>query len=125
PSVNRIRFFSASALAKAPKFRFAASCSAADAMDLVPSGLFGLRGARRLEKLDRPAGLLDRRNRRLRGPGDLELHGGLQLAIAEEANAVLLAPDHARFLEGGGGDDGAGIEPAGIDRLLHAAEADL
>jgi hypothetical protein len=35
PSVNQIRFFSSSALANAPKFRFEASCSAADAMRSV------------------------------------------------------------------------------------------
>ena len=57
--------------------------------------------------------------------GDLELHRGLELAIAEKTDAVLLAPDHARFLEGGGGDRRLGIEPAGVDRLLDAAKADL
>src|SRR5262249_56050946 len=43
PSVNQMRFFSSSALASAPKLRFAASCSAAETMfgflppPLVPS----------------------------------------------------------------------------------------
>jgi hypothetical protein len=36
--VNQMRFFSSSAFAKAPKFRLAASCSAADAMDVPLKG---------------------------------------------------------------------------------------
>ena len=35
PSVNQMRFFNSSALAKAEKLMFAASCSAADAMETL------------------------------------------------------------------------------------------
>src|SRR5215471_8804124 len=100
-------------------------CPAQDRRDPLPlRGLFfrlGLGG----EDLDRAAGLLDRRHRRLRGAIDLEIQLGLDLARAEQPHAVLGAAQHARPDQRGDVDRVLRVELAGIDRGLNAAEIHL
>src|SRR5690606_23494559 len=125
PSVNQMRFFNASALAKAPKLRFAASCSAADAMARSAPALFRRLRFRPAEDLHGSPGLFYGGNRRRRGPGDLEGDRSLQFAVTKDAHTVADPLDHAGRLQRFRGDRLSRIEPAGIDRLLHPAETDL
>src|SRR4029079_15180711 len=105
PSVNQMRFFSSSALASAEKLILAASCSAAETIESsLPrapfrqiwgsGGLFALFNLR-CQDFDRTAGLLDRGHGRFGSPIDLEIHLGLDLAVAQEPHAVLGAPHQA------------------------------
>src|SRR5262249_48462568 len=70
------------------------------------------------------AGLFNRRNRRLRRAINDEIDLGLELAVAQEAHAVVRAPQYARIDQDGGVDLGAVIEmqATSIDSRLDAAE---
>src|SRR4051812_21666531 len=106
-----MRFFSSSALASAEKLRLAASCSAAETIEsslTAPltcqcrqiwgsGGLFAL-FTLRCQDFDRAAGLLHRRHRRFGGAEHLEIHLGLELAVAEQPHAVL-GPAHQAGLD--------------------------
>src|SRR6185312_12210421 len=83
----------------------------------------GLR--RRRQDLHRPARLLDRLARRLRRAPDREFSLGLELAIAEQLHAGLLAPHQTGLDHGGGVDRRLDVDEAGVDRRLHLAEVDL
>src|SRR5262245_7881842 len=141
-----MRFFSSSALARAEKLRLAANCSAAETISrsgLTPprwSYVVGrgckFHGPRRRpsgdlffrlggENRHRAAGLFDRGDRRLGGAGDRQRHLGLELAVAEQAHAVLGPPQDAGLDQRLRVDRRLGVELAGIDRLLNAAEIDL
>src|SRR6476469_9406231 len=87
---------------------------------LLRSGEFGRVLA--LDQLDRAAGLLDRLARTLRHAGDLERQLGLELALAEQAHAVLAAAREAGGLERVMVERALAIELAGIDRLLDRAD---
>src|SRR5205085_9567830 len=52
---------------------------------------------RRCQDLYGPAGLLDRRDGRLRRAVDFDIQLGFNLAAAQQPNARLGAPDHAGF----------------------------
>src|SRR5215210_7539456 len=99
-----MRFFSSSALASAEKLRLAASCSAAETIEssltapqtcqirarqIWGSGGFFALFTLRCQDFDRAAGLLDRGDGRLGGAVNLEIHLGLELAVAEQPHAVL------------------------------------
>src|SRR6516162_179469 len=87
----------------------------------TPSGrLFARRLGR--QDLNRTAGLLYRRHGRFRRAPHRKRHFGLDLATAEKPHSVLLPPQHAGFDQRCAVDLGRSIEPAGVDRLLHAAE---
>src|SRR6185503_15526269 len=129
-----MRFFSSSALASAPKLRFAASCSAAETMarrsEVRPVAIWGSGGRfarllRRRQDRDRAAGLFHRGDRRPGSAPDREGHFGLQFAAAKQPNAVMGTAQQAGLDQGGGIDCRAGIELAGVDCLLHAAKIDL
>src|SRR4029077_9633376 len=129
-----MRFFSSSALASAPKLRFAASCSAAETMarrsEVRPAAIWGSGGRfawllGRRQDGDRAAGLLDRRDRGFRGAEDGERDLGLEFAVAEEAHPVVGASQQPGLDHGGGVNGGFRVELAGIDRLLNASEVDL
>ena len=79
----------------------------------------------RCQNRDRAAGLLDRRHRRFRGAPDREGDLGLDLAVAQQPHAVLGAAQDAGLDQRRGVDRGLGVELAGLDRGLHAAEIDL
>src|ERR1700688_3011648 len=79
----------------------------------------------RPDQFYRSARLFDSRRCRLRCPMDLERHRRLQLAIGEQLHAVPLPADHTGGFQGNSVDRRLGVELAGIDRLLNAAEADL
>src|SRR5439155_25382056 len=79
----------------------------------------------RRQNRDRAAGLLDRRDRRLRGPPDRKGGLGRELAGAKETDPLLVAPQYASLHQCGRIDRGANIELAGVDRRLHAADIDL
>src|SRR5262245_12801493 len=74
---------------------------------------------------DRAAGLFDRRHRRLGRAGDRDGDLGLELALAQEPDAVLGPPQDAGLDQDLGIDRGLGVELAGVDRGLQAAEVDL
>src|SRR4029079_10328817 len=71
-----------------------------------------------LDELDRTAGLLDRFPRALRHAGDLEVQLGLELALAEQADAVLAAAREAGGLQRVVVERALDVELAGVDRLL-------
>src|ERR1043165_666209 len=130
-----MRFFSSSALASAPKLRFAASCSAAETMARLsksarPAAIWGSRGRfarlfRGRQDRHRAAGLFDRRDGGLRGTVDRKRDLRLQFAIAEKPHPVMGAAQQPRFDHSHSVDRRAGIELAGIDCGLHAAEVHL
>ena len=82
-------------------------------------------GSLLLDHLDRSAGLLDRLERALRRAGDLEASLGLELALAEQAHAVLAAAGQARRLQRVMVDHALGVELAGVDQLLDRAQVHL
>src|SRR5256884_5112187 len=165
-----MRFFSSSAFAKAPKLRFAASCSAAETMirlsPAAPQADAPGRGYRqtpdiiwcsasiksialtcgspahgqamtqmlrrlaffllgRGQDLHGAAGLLDRRDRGLGGAVHLDRELGLELAAAEQPQAVLGATDHAGLHQRFDGHGFLDVDQLGVDRLLQAVEIDL
>src|SRR5665213_845748 len=123
PSVNQMRFFSASALANAPKLRLAASCSAADAMvrSVPPAcALFG-RLRYRPQNLHRATGLLDRRDRRLRCASHFQCNARRDFAVAEDADTIQRPADKSGFLEHRNRDRRFAVELTGIDRFLNRA----
>src|SRR5665213_1857885 len=125
PSVNQMRFFSASALANAPKLRLAASCSAADAMvrSVPPAcALFG-RLRYRPQNLHRATGLLDGRDRRLRCAGHFQRNIRRNLAVAEDAHTVQRPADKPGLLEYRRRDRRLAVKLARVDRLLDCADA--
>src|SRR5207253_11078741 len=75
-----------------------------------------------LDDVDRTAGLLDRFAGALRDAGDLEAELSLELALAEQANAVLAAAGQASALQRRMVERGLDVELAGVDRLLHGAD---
>src|SRR5947207_297482 len=117
-----MRFFSSSALAKAPKLRFAASCSAAETMarrsGVRPAAIWGSGGrfARLLHRRqdgDRAAGFFDRRDRGFRRAPDRKRDLGFQFALAEQPNAVMGAAQQPSLDQSGGIYRRACIELAG------------
>src|SRR5215470_15037894 len=77
------------------------------------------------ENRHRAAGLFHRRDRRFGGAGNGERDFGLELALAQQAHAVLRPPQDAGLDQRIDIDRGLGVELAGVDRLLQAAEIDL
>ena len=76
--------------------------------------------------LTRAAGLLDRRDRALRGAGDFEGELRLEFALAEDLHAVARLGDSTPAAISASIVTGcARVELAGVDRLLDAAEVDL
>src|SRR4029079_12422820 len=135
PSVNQMRFFSSSALASAPKLRFAASCSAAETMARLsesarPAAIWGSAGRFAwllggCQDRDRTPSLFDRRDCRFRRAVDRKGDLRLQFAVPEKADTIMGPAQQPGLDHGGGIDRSAGIELAGIDRLLDAAEVHL
>src|SRR5687767_10223291 len=123
-----MRFFSSSALEKAAKFRFAASCSAAEAM-LAPIDLRSGLGFRCLGPLGgdchAAARLLDRRDGGTRGPRDVDGQRALRRLATQQPYAGFGALDQTRRLQRLGVDGLAGIQSARLDRLADAVEGDL
>src|SRR5690349_23920248 len=78
-------------------------------------GLLLVLGLRLGDHLDRAAGLLDRLDRGLAGAGNLEADLRGQLALAEQAHAVLGAATEARGLERVVVDRALGVELARVD----------
>src|SRR5574338_114875 len=78
-----------------------------------------------LDQLDRSTGLLHRLARAPGHAGDLERQLGLELALAEQADAVLAAARQARRLERVMVERALGLELAGVDCLLHRADVHL
>src|SRR3954471_9160317 len=74
------------------------------------------------DDLDRTARLLDRLARALGHASDLEVELGLELALAEQADAVLAAACKPGGLERRMIQRALDVELAGIDRLLHRAD---
>src|SRR3954452_5004698 len=79
----------------------------------------------RREDLHRAAGLLDCRNRGLRGAVHFDVELGLELAAAEQPQAALGAAQHAGLHQGLDIHDTAGVDLLGIDRFLEPVEIDL
>src|SRR5207237_534045 len=113
-----MRFFSSSALASAPKLRFAASCSAAETMarrsEVRPAAIWGsggrFAGFLRRQDRNRAAGLLDRCDRGFGGAVDGERDLGLEFAVAEEAHPVVGAAQQSGLDHGGGVNGGFRVE---------------
>ena len=78
-----------------------------------------------LDQLDRTAGLLHRLARALGHASDLEGQLGLELALAEQPDAVLAAASKACGLQRVVVERALDIELAGIDRLLDGADVHL
>src|SRR5215207_9441666 len=78
-----------------------------------------------LDELDRTTGLLDRLTGALRGTRDLESQLGVQIALAEQADAVLATASKASHLQRVMVERALGVELAGIDRLLDRADVHL
>src|SRR5208337_743039 len=77
------------------------------------------------QRLEAAAGLLDRRGRALRGGGDLEARLRLQLARAEDLDAVARMRDDAGLHQAFERDRLVDAELARVDRALDAAQVDL
>src|SRR3569832_2468625 len=160
PTVNSRRLCSSFALAKAPKLIFAASCSAAEAIQNPPrleaalqegdplnlckkqqqtetrttqigdadGGREALlcrrffRGRFRTLLRHLAAGRFDGLHRRSGGRPDGQFELGADLAVAQQAHAVLGAADHAGADQGLGVDGLLGFELAGLDGLLQAPQ---
>ncbi len=150
--MNQMRFFSSSALAKAAKFRFAASCSAADAM------VCALNDARRLNAGHASGGQASR-SRAAAGSGrmwggghasataprivteppafSIAARADLEAPATSKASFAVSSPSPRIFTPSRGFErtpaatsaspsTGAPcVELAGVDRLLDAAEIDL
>ena len=86
--------------------------------------LYG-RGRLAGEELHGAACAFDRGDRRLRRRRDLEGELGLQFALAENLDAVARLRDDARRKQRVERHRRLGVELAGVDRLLNAAEIDL
>ena len=89
---------------------------------LAARGLLLVLGNLGGDHLDLAAGLLDRFERALAGTGDLEARLGLELALAEQAHAVLAAARQARGLERFVVDQLLAVELALVDELLDHAQ---
>src|SRR5215218_4048997 len=70
-----------------------------------------------LDELDRTAELFDCLARALRHTGDLETDLGLELALAEQADAILAAARQADALQRLMVEQRLGVELAGVDQL--------
>src|SRR3954464_174053 len=79
----------------------------------------------RREDLHRAAGLLDCRDRGLRGAVHFDVELRLELAAAEQPQATLGAAQHAGLDQGFDVHDAAGVDLLGIDRVLEPVEIDL
>src|SRR5438270_10663551 len=79
----------------------------------------------RREDLHRAAGLLDGRDRGLRGAVHFDVELGLELAAAEQPQATLGAAQHASLDQGFDVHHAAGVDLLGIDRILEPVEIDL
>src|SRR6201989_1446584 len=77
------------------------------------------------QDLHRAAGLLDRRDRGLRGAMHLDVELGLEFTAAEQPHAGLGAAQHAGLHQRLGIDHAAGIELLGIHGVLETVEIDL
>src|SRR3569623_2477223 len=132
------------ALAKVEKFRFLASCSAADAMiaysccaspnekpvstfsrdALRPARSGGCLGFFSLGHIDLAARRFNSRQSTLGGVRHFEGHLlGRKAFAADQADAVALAAHRTRLHEGGAVDDVLGVELAAVDIGLDAVEA--
>src|SRR6188508_719224 len=78
-----------------------------------------------LQDLDAATGLFDRLARALRHAGDLEAGLGLELALAEQADAVLAAARQACGLQCVMIEQLLGVDLAGVDQLLDRAQVHL
>src|SRR5690348_5731218 len=78
-----------------------------------------------LDQLDRSAGLLHRLASALRHAGDLERELGLEVALAEETDAVLAAACEARGFQRVMVERALNVELAGVDRLLDRTDVHL
>src|SRR3546814_9661809 len=83
-------------------------------------GLFSRRND--FDHIDLAAGLLDRFDRALRRAGDQEADLGGQIALGEQAHAVLAATGEGSGLQRRMVDGRVGVQLAGVDRLLHGAQ---
>src|SRR5258705_3058203 len=79
----------------------------------------------RRQDFHRAARLLDRRDGGFRSAVNLDIQLGLELTPAEQAHAILGAPDHAGFHQRFGVDGAADVEQLGIDCVLNTIEIDL
>src|SRR6266702_8745959 len=77
------------------------------------------------EDLHRAAGLLDCRDRGLRGAVHFDVELGLELATAEQPQTGLGAAQHAGLDQRLDVHDAAGVDLLGIDRFLEPVEIDL
>src|ERR1700722_1442150 len=134
PSVNQMRFLRSVALPKAEKLMLAASCSAADAIQLLLCRRrlrfrLGIRFCGRLCLWGRrqdnlAAELFHRGDRRLGGAGYFDGEGRFQFALGQKPHAVADAAKHARLDQRFAIDLGIGFKRARIERLLQPAEID-
>src|SRR4051794_32063672 len=74
---------------------------------------------------DRPSRLFNCRHRRFRSAPDGKRGLRRKFSHTEEPHPIAVAPQQSRLHQRRRVDRGAGIELAGIDRGLHAAEIDL
>src|ERR1700733_8085018 len=77
------------------------------------------------EDFDTAAGLFNRRHGGLRGAEYRQRDLGFDFATAEDPHTSLGPAQDARLDQRRGVDRGRRLEPAGVDRLLDAAEIDL
>src|SRR5437764_14609570 len=84
--------------------------------NLALLGLGQLSRVLALDQLDRPAGILDRLARTFGHAGDLERQLGLELALAEQPNAVAPTARQARGLQRSMIERTLDIQLAGVDR---------
>src|ERR1700709_2608243 len=77
------------------------------------------------QDLHRTAGLLDRRDRGLRGAMGFDGELGLELAAAEQPQSVLGAADHATLHQRFDGDGVLGVDQLGVDGFLQPVEVAL
>ena len=129
PSVNQMRFLSSVALEKAEKLMLTASCSAADAMLDHPRALaspnaFRPAPAWRRCHDHRAPELFDRFDRGLGCALDLDGERRLELALGQEPHAIADPAQNAGGDERGAVDGRVGLDPAGVERGLQAAEID-
>src|ERR1700689_1787584 len=136
PSVNQIRFLRSVALPKAEKLMLAASCSAADAIQLLLCRWrcrlcfrLGVGFCGRLRRRDGrqdnlAAEFLHRGDRRLRRAGNFDGEGRFQFALGQKPYAISDAAKNARLDQRFAINLGVGFKRARIERLLQTAEID-
>ena len=104
---------------------FAASCSAADAMDYlfrVSAGRSAPINRRRGDHGNASAGFLDGLDRGLRSPGNSDIYLGLQGTLCKQADTVTGGLDETCLLQRCCVHRLLGIEAPGIDGRLQAAQ---